>query len=344
MPTDSKTTLLVLGLSQAEHLKDEITEEIEIVYAGPRFYTDDLHYRTCNSPKTSDIISYYRSRGRCISGIILYADIFSLALFRPVYDSFDLNVICVVGDTHHGHQPITRLAKWLINSNIRAIALKQTIHHSNVFREIGFDVVNLPYYANDVRLIKPTAHYFQRLVFVGSLGIHHAKRRRLINSLISMGAPIDVQTLPRHNTFLAYNAYACSFNMPLNNDINYRIWEVMAAGGVCLTEKFSGDINKTDILAQDMISVVTYIDAGDCYNKLLYILSNVDVRMRIATNAYHAIKAAKESSSNLRIIANALLGAQAKASCSHFLEDYSESGMVNAIQIEIDQQYLLSGD
>ena len=83
------------------------------------------------------MVKYYEQKKIYISGIIIYADIFSLAIFRPIYDLGDINCICVVGDTHHGENPITNLAKWLIHSNIKTIALKQTIGQARAFEEIA---------------------------------------------------------------------------------------------------------------------------------------------------------------------------------------------------------------
>lgn len=339
----SKKTFLVITLSDAEHLLDEATESIRLVYAGPRFTTDQNHLRTNNIPKTSEIMSFYKKNNILIDGIFIYADIFSLSLFRPAYDSFDINIVCIVGDTHHGNNPITGLAEWLIKSNIRTIALKQTLKHAIIFENIGFHVIRLPYYAHEVSLIKPRAHYFERMVFVGSMGSLHTKRTYYLKALKSRGLPIDICSLPRKRTFSAYNAYACAFNMPLNGDINYRIWETMAAGSVCLTESIPRNI-EVDTLAKASESILTYSNLDDCCSKLETILKNPSLRMKIANNAYRIMLKAKQESKNLTILVDAILSQEPAAPHDHnsnWKAIFSEQGLSSAKALETKQNLTL---
>lgn len=297
-------TYLVIGLSEAEHLSDESSNDIQLVYAGPRFTTDNKHLRTSSKPYISNIVKYFESKNIQIYGIIIYADIFSLNLFRPVVDLDFINKICIVGDTHHGEKPISGIMKWLILNNIDTIALKQTINQYSLFESLGFNVLNLPYYAHDVKFIKPTKNYFERIVFVGSTGTRHPRRTNYINKLQSMGVPIDVCKLPRNQSFKAYNSYACSFNLPLNNDINYRIWEIMAGGGVCLTEYIPNDI-QNKILAKENISVVMYKNFEECANKAWELIRDAQKRMQIAETSYRTIKSEKDNNTVINILDNA---------------------------------------
>jgi len=77
----NQRTVLVVGLSQAKHLQDEAKGIVSLVYAGPRLSTSRTDLKTNNNPRLSDIVTYYAQIGLTISGVIVYADIFSLHQF-----------------------------------------------------------------------------------------------------------------------------------------------------------------------------------------------------------------------------------------------------------------------
>ena len=70
------------------------------------------------------------------------------------------------------------------------------------------------------------------LLHVGSLGQHHPRRRSLVTTLQSRGR------LPFRHTITTnaeeaselYAQFALVLNVPLNNDLNHRFFEVMAVG------------------------------------------------------------------------------------------------------------------
>jgi len=296
-----KKSLLIIGLSEAEHLLDESLPEITLLYAGPRFQNDLTHFKTTKHPLVADIVDRYTSLGFDVKGVILYADIYSLAQFMPDMTDLKLPIICLVGDTHHGDGAITRLATWLYHWGITCVALKQTINHNELFRSLGFEVLCLPQYGHNVSFLEPHTNYIERVVFVGSLSPLHKKRRVYLQRLLDIGLPIDIIQLPRANSFKAYNAYACSFNMPLNGDLNYRIWEIMSAGGVCLTEEIPGTTQDLSY-AKNYSTIVTYNSVDDCYQKAYRIINDRSLRNRIAKEAQQVMYKAKTTSENLQLI------------------------------------------
>jgi len=76
----------------------------------------------------------------------------------------------------------------------------------------------------------PSPHL--ELLHVGSLGPHHPRRRQLVHDLVKR------QQIPlRHATTAnadeaarLYAQHALVLNVPLNQDLNHRLFEVMAAG------------------------------------------------------------------------------------------------------------------
>lgn len=326
MPMNNHNVVLVLGLSQAKHLQDEAKGVANLVYAGPRLSTNQTDLHTNTSPCLSDIVAYYGKNGLTISGVIVYADIFSLAQFRPIIDMSHVPLLCVVGDTHHGNGPITDLAYWLIQSRISVVALKQTIHHANLFESLGFRVLRLPFYAHDAHFISPTQYFFERTVFIGSTGGLHRHRSSFLDTLTSRGIKIDIRRIPRSKSFAIHNLYGTSFNMPLNNDISYRIWEIMASGSVCLTERFPEEA-RPHLLAQEDQNVLCYESIDEFLYKLDLISRSKDLRLKIATHAYQTLKKAKDSSTILRLLLNTLSSEEAidRSTSPHPVDRYKQN-------------------
>ena len=101
----------------------------------------------------------------------------------------------------------------------------------------------LPYYAHNNLSIAPSSKYIERACFVGSLSSRHYKRKKFIEYLQARNLPLDIFSAPRNITFSFYNRYSVSLNIPLNYDYNYRINEVMSAGGCLVTSKVPTSIS-----------------------------------------------------------------------------------------------------
>lgn len=156
-----------------------------------------------------------------------------------------------------------------------------------------------------MRFISPTPYFFQRTVFVGSTGGLHQHRTRFLNTLRSRSIKIDIRRIPRNESFAIHNLYGTSFTMPLNNDISYRIWEIMASGSVCLTERFPEEA-RPYLLAQEDQNVLCYESIDEFLYKLELINRSDDLRMKVATHAYQTLYNAKTTSTILRMLLNAL--------------------------------------
>ena len=297
-----KITLIIL-LSVAEHLKDECEEQK--IYVGPRFENDRNHIKVNANVKLSSIIKSVNERGLIAEKIIHYVDSFSLLQFVLEVDVEKQNIVCVIGDTHHGPFAMTRLIAWLIKNNIDKIALKQTAHHKIIFEDCGFQVTQLPYYAHDVTFIKPENNYIERVLFFGNVSHRHYRRMKLIEYLFKMNLPLDIRSGERKKSFIAHNIYACSINSPLNNDISFRIYEIMASGGGCITERLLDCVKKNQ-LAKDNINILEYINKDECYKKCIQVLESREKRNYIANNAYNNLYLAKKQRLVYRAIDNAL--------------------------------------
>ena len=80
------------------------------------------------------------------------------------------------------------------------------------------------------------------LLHVGSLGPHHPHRRELVQALIARKS-VPFRHATTHSAEEAatlYAQHALVLNVPLNNDLNHRFFEVMAAG---VAQVIVGDCN-----------------------------------------------------------------------------------------------------
>ena len=78
----------------------------------------------------------------------------------------------------------------------------------------------------------PSCAPIRELLHVGSLGPHHPRRREIVKALLMrQRVPFRHATTPNPTEAAKlYAQYALVLNIPLNQDLNHRLFEVMAAG------------------------------------------------------------------------------------------------------------------
>ena len=141
--------------------------------------------------------------------------------------------ILACGDLHHGTDPIETLRQYSIVEPHDAVLLT---FNPALLREVRQQLTMT------VRSLAPTFFRYPaatrnpsprlELLHVGSLGPHHPRRREIVEALVNR------KKVPfRHTTTQSaeeaaqlYSQHALVLNVPLNNDLNHRIFEIMAAG------------------------------------------------------------------------------------------------------------------
>lgn len=141
--------------------------------------------------------------------------------------------LLVCGDLHHGPAPIDTLVAYLARQPHHAVLL--------AFNPILLDVVQqrlqIPVHCQPPGLFRYPRQQrhcapARQLVHVGSLGPHHPQRRALVEALQQRGRIpfLHVTTETPEQAAEIYASNALVLNIPLNNDLNHRFFEVMAAG------------------------------------------------------------------------------------------------------------------
>ena len=141
--------------------------------------------------------------------------------------------VLACGDLHHGPDPIKTLQQYCAAEPHDAVLLTfNPVLLQEVQQRLGLPVRCLApsFFRYPAATPSPTPRL--ELLHVGSLGPHHPRRRELVEALLRR------QQVPfRHATTRSaeeaaqlYAQHALVLNVPLNQDLNHRLFEVMAAG------------------------------------------------------------------------------------------------------------------
>lgn len=137
------------------------------------------------------------------------------------------------GDLHHGPDPIGTLIKYLDAEPHDALLITFNPGLVTELRQrVSIPVRSLP----PSFFRHPTAepHPLTRLelLHVGSSGSYHSRRRDLLFALQARGCvPLrHANTSSPEEAAALYAQHALVLNVPLNQDLNHRFFEVMAAG------------------------------------------------------------------------------------------------------------------
>jgi len=137
------------------------------------------------------------------------------------------------GDLHHGPNPIATLQEYCAVEPHDAVLLT---FNPALLQEVQ---QRLPM---PVRCLAPTFFRYPaatpnpmprlELLHVGNLGPHHPRRRELVETLLRRRqVPFrHATTQNAEEAAQLYAEYALVLNVPLNQDLNHRLFEVMAAG------------------------------------------------------------------------------------------------------------------
>lgn len=148
--------------------------------------------------------------------------------------------VLIIGDTHHMQQPIRCLLSYATQERFDTYLIVATRQHAHFFVEGGLDrlfwlpglltsPVTMPF--NEARR--------REIGFVGQIGSFHPRRRRVIDALEARGYPIRPIRCNANEAALLYSRSLISLNISLNGDLNFRPYEVLAAGGFLLTDRLS---------------------------------------------------------------------------------------------------------
>gem|GEM_PF-1961758 len=176
-----------------------------------------------------------RRRGWAAQGVLLqYTDPFLLRTspLRGIQQWPGPHLLAC-GDLHHGPDPIGTLQQYCTAEPHDAVLL--TFNPAllrDVQQRLPMPVRSLPptFFRYPAATASPTPRL--ELLHVGSLGPHHPRRRELVEALLRrQNVPFrHATTQNAEEAALLYAQHALILNVPLNQDLNHRLFEVMASG------------------------------------------------------------------------------------------------------------------
>lgn len=200
---------------------------------------------------------------------------------------FGCPTVAIVGDTHHGFRsPIGELLEYLTLETYDYLVFPYCRHHMHWFYACGFD--NLGW----LPLITMTtySHEFveqrqNKAVFICGDTQFHPQRHRVIESLIHSSLPVEIATLDRGKSAIAYAHALIALNCSLNGDISLRNLEIVSSGGFLLTDSLSPQSGFTHLLTPGQ-ECDTYTSRPELLEKIAYYLEHPNEAIAMARRAY----------------------------------------------------------
>jgi hypothetical protein len=280
----------------------------KVLYCGP--YIDDnisrTNYQTRYSLKTASLtyelqeiyIRKIRGLGIELGQITLYWHVIEAAATCRVIGLHLLSCpkICVIGDTHHMHRPISSLYEYLSSEPFTHVSCSHNQYNPFFSAILGLKTVDFPFMLPNMfyaRNISYRIGGFTSLNYYGSvLSIHHIHRSVIINRLL-----IDPKVSVRVNLHgrFGFNRWASLVMQPhlnltcsLNGTFSFQTFLPMLGGAVIYTDPIS-KANWVGSVLKDGTNCEIYTSVEDIRSKLLNIDGRESEMTRIGTTARNDI-------------------------------------------------------
>lgn len=216
--------------------------------------------------------------------LVVWADASRVLEPRNV-SSFPGPKVLVIGDTHHQPRPIRSVLEYALRERFDAHVVVATRQHAHFFVEAG--IPNVSWLPSLLATPEPHAFMEERrpvIALVGQIGALHPRRKRIVDALLARGLPVEAVTCPRTELAERYARAAVSLNVSLNGDLNFRPYEVAAAGGFLLTDRLSEQAGLSEFYREGQ-HYVAYEDVDDLAAKAMHYLAHPEEALAIARAA-----------------------------------------------------------
>lgn len=165
--------------------------------------------------------------------------------------AFRCPVILMPGATHIMEAPLRKMISYALEIDALAVVANCTRQHLHWFRAAGIPncawlpALFVQRHHQPLRAVRE-----QRVVFAGQQGKLHWYRGQLLKSMDVVGVPV-LRTMADHaGCAELYASNSVSFNASLNADLNYRVFEVISAGGCLLTDRLAPAAGLSDLFEE----------------------------------------------------------------------------------------------
>ena len=209
-------------------------QQAGLLQVGPQI-TDGPTSLRLTEQSVAALCTALQRRGWAAKGVLLqYTDPFLLRV-APMQGirQWPGPRLLACGDLHHGPDPIGTLQQYCTAEPHDAVLLTfNPALLQKVQQRLPMPVRCLAPSFFRYPTAKPSPNPRLELLHVGSLGPHHPRRRELVEALLRrQHVPFRHATTPNaEEAAQLYAQHALVLNVPLNQDLNHRLFEVMAAG------------------------------------------------------------------------------------------------------------------
>jgi len=194
-----------------------------------------------------------------------------------------------VADTHHLYRPIEVVIDYLRQEEFTYISAENDRHHLKWFKRAGFhNLLWLPNLALTPRQIQPKLQQTKdnMICFIGSVGKFHPFRTYLVDLLASkLKDNFIFKVASQDEASFIYNRSLISINISLNCDLNWRFFEILAAGGFLLSDRLPKQ-SGIDTLFIEGYHYEAYSTEQELLSKIHYYRSNPQHASIIAQRGY----------------------------------------------------------
>ena len=191
-----------------------------------------------------------------------------------------------MGDTHHMNKPIQKMLSYAHNETWDLISSEHDRHHLGLFRKSGLrNLIWLPCFTMNPHDLAPKSEVKNEAIFVGSLSRHHRYRRHVLERIGANKVKVCIASAPQETAAKLYNNHSVSLNVSLNGDLNFRIMEVLAAGGCLVTDRLGPDSGLHELLREGD-HYLGYSTPEEAAEKIRWLQENPSERNSIAMAGY----------------------------------------------------------
>jgi hypothetical protein len=157
--------------------------------------------------------------------------------------------------------------QYALNQEFDLVFSESSREHLHFFAEAGAPrTMWLPFFNVPVHGVAAAEIPDPVITFVGHLDAPYLRRREMLRAMAARGLPVFHKALFGRDMAEAFASSQICFNCSLNGDLNYRVGEVLAAGGCLLTDRLADSSGLTDLFEEDE-ELVLYDAAADLIAK-----------------------------------------------------------------------------
>jgi len=214
---------------------------------------------------------------------VILVSIDATALNEPVnLAAFDCPKVALLADTHHLTSPLQSALSYLDDEAFDFHIALYNLRHAHWFASHGLKEVHwLPSMNVVGHKASPVKETIREIIFIGQSGVYHPRRRRLLDAIEARALPLRQFQVPAERAARHYRAARISLNCSLNGDLNMRIFEIMAAGGMVLTDRLAPQSSLSHLFREGE-HLAAYGSIGELLEKIEHYLDHPEEAARIA--------------------------------------------------------------